>query len=159
MKKLQCRHDRFPIFAAPPISDRFRELANSKNSCCLKPTPAVGLCSLRYRKSVYRLALEFVSNLFHLHDGTACHTCTHDIDKISTVLHAQLKTSCVPYGTYLRNTVPVFFHIHKVNQRAQHSGNLIIIYMCTWQAVTSCKWNKIKSNARETWCVILVSAS
>ena len=22
MKKLQCRHDRFPIFAAPPISDR-----------------------------------------------------------------------------------------------------------------------------------------
>ena len=99
------------------------------------------------------------SNLFHLHDGTACHTCTHDIDKISTVLHAQLKKSCVPYGTYLRNTVPVFFHIHKVNQRAQHSGNLIIIYMCTWQAVTSCKWNKFKSNARETWCVILVSES
>ena len=30
MKKLQCRHDRFPIFAAPPISDRSRELTNSK---------------------------------------------------------------------------------------------------------------------------------
>ena len=29
------------------IRDRFRELANSKNSCCLKHTPAVGLCSLR----------------------------------------------------------------------------------------------------------------
>ena len=62
MKKLQCRHDRFPIFAAPPISDRSRELTNSKNGCWLKHTPAVGLCSLRYRKSVYRLALEF----FHL---------------------------------------------------------------------------------------------
>ena len=41
MKKLQCRHDRFPIFAAPPISDRSRELG-CKNSS-LRHTHAVGL--------------------------------------------------------------------------------------------------------------------
>ena len=29
MEKLQCRHAGFPIFAAPLISDRFRELTRS----------------------------------------------------------------------------------------------------------------------------------
>ena len=43
MEKLQCRHAGFPIFAAPLISDRFRELTNSKNSCWLRHTLAVGL--------------------------------------------------------------------------------------------------------------------
>ena len=33
--------------AAPPISDRFRELTNSKSSCWFRHTPAVELCSLR----------------------------------------------------------------------------------------------------------------
>lgn len=32
MEKLQCRHAGFPIFAAPLISDRFRELTNSKTA-------------------------------------------------------------------------------------------------------------------------------
>ena len=105
-------------------------------------------CQLALTRITHQVSRAFDLNLFHLHDGTACHACTHDIDKISTVLHAQLKTSCVPYGTYLRNTVPVLFRIHKVNQRAQHSGNLIIIYMCTWQAVPSCKWNKLETNSK-----------
>ena len=36
-------------------------------------------------------------------------------------------------------TMLVILRIHKVNQRAQHSVNCIIIYMCTWHAVPSCK--------------------
>ena len=34
------------------------------------------------------------------------------------------------------------FCVHKVNQRAQHSVKFVTIYMCTWHAVPSCKWNK-----------------
>ena len=46
-KNIQDRHEQFSIFVAPLISDCSRELTNSKNSCWLKHTPAVGLCSLR----------------------------------------------------------------------------------------------------------------
>ena len=39
----------------------------------------------------------------------------------------------------------MLFHIHEVNQRAQHSVNFIQIYMCTWHAVPLCKWNKLEA--------------
>ena len=41
MEKLQCRHDGFPIFAAPLISDRFRELTRKTGG--LRHTLADGL--------------------------------------------------------------------------------------------------------------------
>ena len=66
MKKLQCRHDRFPIFAAPPISDRSRELTNSKNGCWLKHTPAVGLDATSTTKifQLFFFVVHFIYALF-----------------------------------------------------------------------------------------------
>ena len=67
MKKLQCRHDRFPIFAAPPISDRSRELTNSKNGCWLKHTPAVGLDTTDTTK-IFQLFFFGVHFIYALND-------------------------------------------------------------------------------------------
>ena len=64
MKKLQCRHDRFPIFAAPPISDRSRELTRKTGG--LKHTPAVGLDATSTTKifQLFFFVVHFIYALF-----------------------------------------------------------------------------------------------
>ena len=57
------RHGWFSTSAAPLISASSRELA--RRNCVLRHTHGGGLCSLRWRKSTYRLVLDFAFRFAH----------------------------------------------------------------------------------------------